>query len=240
MLRVDVITIFPNVFEPYVAEGMLGIARRKGLLDVRLHDLRDYTTDKHRSVDDRPYGGGPGMVMMAPPVFAAVADVLAKAPGPARLILLTPQGRTFDQALAQELSRGPRLVLIAGRYEGFDERIRIGLDADEVSIGDYVLTGGELPAMVILDAVARLLPGVLGHEDSAKLESFADDGYLDHPHYTRPPEFRGLTVPEVLLSGNHGAIDAWRREQSEQRTRERRPDLLCGPSATRDQRRSDP
>lgn len=226
MLRVDVITIFPDVFEPYLSEGMVGIAKDKDLLHVHIHNLRDYTTDRHKSVDDRPYGGGPGMVMMPGPVFAAVEGIAPQADAKPRLILLSPQGRTFDQGLALELSREERLVLICGRYEGFDERIRIGLGAEEISIGDYVLTGGELPAAVIIDAAARLLPGVLGHEDSAKCDSFSLDGYLEHPQYTRPADFRGMKVPEVLVSGNHKAIENWRREHSIERTRRRRPDML--------------
>ena len=227
MLRIDIITIFPNVFGPYLDEGMLRIAREQGLLDVHVHDLRDYTTDRHRSVDDRPYGGGPGMVMMPGPIFKAVEDIAAKAEGERRLILLTPQGRPFSQALARELAQEQRLVLICGRYEGFDERVRTGLPVEEVSIGDYVLTGGELPAAVIIDAVARLLPGVLGHEDSSRLDSFSGEGGLDCPQYTRPAEFRGLRVPDVLLSGNHKDIEEWRREHGRARTRKRRPDLLA-------------
>jgi len=226
MLRVDIITIFPDVFEPYLSGGMMGIARERGLAEFHLHDLRDYTTDKHRSVDDRPYGGGPGMVLMPGPVFSAVDDIEPKSDAPSRLILLTPQGRRLDQRLAEELAREQRLMFICGRYEGFDERIRAGLQADEVSIGDYVLTGGELPALVIADAVIRLLPGVLGHQDSARLDSFAGDGTLDCPQYTRPATFRGMTVPEVLLSGNHQAISDWRHEQRLRRTKDRRPDIL--------------
>jgi len=234
MLRVDIITIFPGVFAPYVDEGMLRIARERGLLEVHVHDLRDYTTDKHRSVDGRPYGGGPGMVMTPGPIFAAVEDVAARAEGEPRLILLTPQGRTFGQELAAELSREKRLVFICGRYEGFDERVRTGLPVEEISIGDYVLTGGELPAAVIIDAVARLLPGVLGHEDSARLDSFAG-GRLDCPQYTRPAEFRGMKVPDVLLSGHHKQIENWRREHSLERTRQRRPDIMAeaGPTDER-------
>ncbi len=227
MLRIDVITIFPDVFEPYLSEGMIGIARRKGLLETHIHNLRDYATDRHRSVDDRPYGGGPGMVLMPAPVFAAVEDIEANVGGRGRRILLSPQGRVFNQTFAAELSREQRLLLISGRYEGFDERIRVGLGAEELSIGDYVLTGGELPAMVVIDAVARLIPGVLGDEESARLDSFADGHTLDYPQYTRPAEFRGMRVPEVLLSGNHQAIAEWRREQGRQRTKERRPDILA-------------
>ncbi|MFH1730536.1 MAG: tRNA (guanosine(37)-N1)-methyltransferase TrmD [Planctomycetota bacterium] len=234
MLRVDIITIFPGVFAPYLDEGMLRIARERGLLEVHVHDLRDYTTDKHRSVDDRPYGGGPGMVMTPGPIFAAVEDVAARAEGEPRLILLTPQGRTFGQELAADLSREKRLVFICGRYEGFDERVRTGLPVEEISIGDYVLTGGELPAAVIIDAVARLLPGVLGHEDSAQLDSFVG-GRLDCPQYTRPAEFRGMTVPDVLLSGHHKEIENWRLEHSLERTRQRRPDIMAevGPTDER-------
>ncbi|MFO7900567.1 MAG: tRNA (guanosine(37)-N1)-methyltransferase TrmD [Planctomycetota bacterium] len=225
MLRVDVVSIFPDLFGPYLSEGMLAIARRREALEVHVHDLRDYTTDKHKSVDDRPYGGGPGMVMMPGPVFDAVEGISAAADPAPRTIMLTPQGRHFDQACARELAGESRLLLICGRYEGFDERIRIGLEPEELSIGDYVLTGGELPALVVIDAVARLLPGVLGHEDSAKRDSFSEDR-LDCPQYTRPAEFRGLRVPDVLLSGNHAAIEQWRRERSLSRTRERRPDIL--------------
>ncbi len=228
MLRVDIITIFPDVFEPYLSEGMVGIARKKGLLETHVHNLRDYTTDRHRSVDDRPYGGGPGMVLMPGPVFAAVEDIELRAGGRGRRILLSPQGRVFDQAAAAEFLREERLLLISGRYEGFDERIRTGLDAEELSIGDYVLTGGELPAMVVIDAVARLIPGVLGDEESARLDSFSDGCTLDYPQYTRPAEFRGMRVPDVLLSGNHQAIAEWRREQGRQRTIERRPDIAAG------------
>jgi len=227
MLRVDVVTIFPAVLEPYLSEGMLGIAREKGLLEVHVHNLRDYASDRHRSVDDRPYGGGPGMVMMPGPIFAAVEDISARCEPRPRLLLPSPQGRTFNQPLAAELAREPRLLLVCGRYEGYDERVRAGLSAEEVSIGDYVLTGGELPALVIIDSVARLLPGVLGHEDSARLDSFGPDGALDYPQYTRPADFRGMKVPEVLLSGNHKAIADWRRQQSIERTRQRRPDILA-------------
>ena len=226
MLRVDVITIFPNVFEPYLSEGMIRIAREKCQLETHLHNLRDWTQDKHKSVDDRPYGGGPGMVMMCGPVFDAVESVAAMAQAKPRVILTSPQGRKFDQRLAEEISREQRLVIVCGRYEGYDERIIEGLGAEEISIGDYVLTGGELPAMVMIDAATRLLPGVLGHEESAKLDSFTCEGGLDYPHYTRPAEFRGMTVPEILLSGNHKQIADWRAEHSRQKTIERRPDIF--------------
>jgi len=226
MLRVDVITIFPNVFEPYLSEGMIRIAREKRELETHVHDLRNWAHDRHKSVDDRPYGGGPGMVMMCGPVFDAVEAVASMAPPKPRVILTSPQGRKFDQRLAEELSREERLVIVCGRYEGYDERIIEGLGAEEISIGDYVLTGGELPAMVMIDAAARLLPGVLGHEESAKLDSFSGDGGLDYPQYTRPAVFRGMAVPEVLMGGNHKQIADWRREHSRQKTLERRPDIL--------------
>ena len=223
MLRVDIITILPDVFEPYLGAGMLRIAQEKGLLEVHVHDLRDYTTDKHRSTDDRPYGGGPGMLMLPGPIFEAVEELTAEGTEHARLVLLSPQGRPFDQAMAADT----RIILICGRYEGFDERIRTGLPVEEVSIGDYVLTGGELPAAVIIDAVGRLLPGALGHEDSSRLDSFSDEGWLDCPQYTRPADFRGMEVPEVLLSGNHKEIQDWRRAHSLERTRRRRPDIMA-------------
>ena len=228
-MRVDVITIFPAMFQGVLAESMLRIAQEKGKLKVVLTDLRDYTFDRHKTVDDRPYGGGPGMVLLAEPVVKAVRDVQARAPQtPGRLLLMCPQGRVFNQALAQELAGEPRLLLVAPRYEGYDERIVEVLGAERVSIGDYVLTGGELPAMVVLDAVARLLPGVLGDETSAETESFApaNAGLLEYPQYTRPAEFEGRKVPDVLLSGDHAKIAAWRRAQARERTRRFRPDLL--------------
>ena len=218
-------TLFPDVFKPFLAASILGIAARKGLVCYHLHDIRDYSEDKHRKVDDRPYGGGPGMVIRPEPVFRCYEAVARMAPSPGRLLLLTPQGRRFEQSMALELSRAGRVVLLCGRYEGFDERIRLGLPAEEVSIGDYVLSGGEAAAMVIIDATVRLVPGVLGHQDSARLDSFAD-GLLEYPQYTRPPEFRGLKVPDVLLSGDHGAIQRWRQQQARLRTQARRSDLL--------------
>ena len=223
-LRIDVLTLFPEMFGPVLGSSILKRAADKGLAEYHLTNLRDYATDAHKSVDDKPFGGGPGMVMMAPVVFDAVADVEQRDARPATRILLTPQGRLFDQQLAQELSRHPRLLLIAGHYEGFDERITEGLRPIELSIGDYVLTGGELPAMVVVDAVVRLLPGALGAEDGAADETFAD-GLLEHPQYTRPREFRGMPVPGVLLSGNHASIARWRLEQRKIRTKQRRPDL---------------
>jgi len=217
-----VLTIFPEIFESPLRASLLGKAIAAGLVDVRIHDIRAYATDRHRKVDDEPYGGGPGMVMKPEPIFAAVE---ALGPGPKRIVLLSPAGRRLDQALVRDLAREPWLVLICGRYEGVDERVVEGLGAEEVSIGDYVLSGGELPALVVIEAVARLVPGVVGKEESLLRESF-EEGLLDHPHYTRPAEFRGMRVPEVLLSGDHAAIERWRREAALEKTRRNRPDLL--------------
>ena len=224
-LRFDVLTLFPEVFEPVLKCSILGLAAAKGLVEFHLHDIRDYSEDKHRKVDDRPYGGGPGMVIQCEPVFRACEAVRDMAPEPGRLILLTPQGRRLDDAAAREYARADRLLLLCGHYEGFDERIRIGLPVEEVSIGDYVLSGGEVAAMVVIDTVVRLLPDALGHEDSAAQDSFAN-GLLDYPQYTRPPEFRGMRVPDLLLGGNHAEIEAWRRAAAAERTRQRRADLL--------------
>ena len=223
-MRFDVFTLFPDIFTPYLDTSILQRARQGGLLEVQLHDIRSFTADRHHVTDDTPYGGGGGMVMKPEPVFTAVESVLGSPPaGP--VILLTPQGRTFNQKIAQELAGHDRLALLCGRYEGFDERIREHLVTDEISIGDYVLTGGELPALVLIDALARLIPGALGDPDGAFDDSHAS-GLIEYPHYTRPPEFRGWGVPEVLLSGNHAQIARWRREQSLLRTWLRRPDLL--------------
>jgi len=222
-VRIDVVTIFPGIFESPLRESLLGRAIGAGLLDVRVHDLRDSTSDKHRQVDDESYGGGPGMVLKPEPVFAAVESLGA---GERRTLLLSPAGRRLDQALARELAGEPWLVLICGRYEGVDERVVEGLGAEEVSIGDYVVAGGELPALVVLEAVTRLVPGVIGREESHEQDSFGDDGLLDHPHYTRPAEFRGMRVPDTLLSGNHAEIERWRREAALEKTRRNRPDLL--------------
>jgi len=224
-MRFDVFTLFPEVFEPYLQSSILQRASQSGLAEVQLHNIRDWASDRHHITDDEPYGGGGGMVMKPAPVFAAVEGVLG-APPACPVILLTPQGRTFTQALAKELSRQPHLALICGRYEGIDERIRQYLVIDEISIGDYVLTGGELPAMVLIDAVTRLLPGALGDPDGAWDDSHAS-GLLEYPHYTRPAEFRGWRVPEVLLSGDHARLARWRREQALLRTWRRRPDLLA-------------
>jgi tRNA (guanine37-N1)-methyltransferase len=225
-VRIDVFTIFPEILEGPVRASLLGKAIESGVVDVRVHDLRAFATDRHRQVDDESYGGGPGMVMKPEPVFAAVESLGA---GGMRVVLLSPAGRRLDQALVRELAAEPRLVLIAGRYEGLDERIVEGLPAQEVSIGDYVLSGGELPALVVIEAVTRLLPGVIGREESHERDSFGVDGLLDHPLYTRPAEFRGMAVPDVLLSGNHAKIQRWRREAAREKTRRNRPDLLERP-----------
>ena len=224
MLRFDIFTLFPEVFGPYLEASIMQRARQNELLEVYLHNIRDWTTDKHHVTDDLPYGGGGGMVMKPDPIFTAVESVLG-APPACPLILLTPQGRLFTQAVAEELSAHPRLALLCGRYEGVDERVREHLVTDEISIGDYVLSGGELPALAVVDAVTRLIPGALGDPDGAWDDSHAT-GLLEYPHYTRPPEFRGWSVPEILLSGDHARIARWRREQSLLRTWLRRPDLL--------------
>jgi tRNA (guanine37-N1)-methyltransferase len=223
-MQIDALTLFPGMFEGPLTESILKLAQRNGLLDIRLHDIREHTSDKHRTVDDTPYGGGGGMVMMPGPLVAAIETVRGDATD-TPVILMTPQGRTFTQAVAQELAAHPRLILVCGRYEGVDERVRELAITDEISIGDYVLTGGELPAMVVIDAVARLIPGVLGARWAAEEDSHAM-GLLEYPHYTRPVEFRGRTVPDVLLSGDHGAIAAWRRREAIRRTWLRRPDML--------------
>jgi tRNA (guanine37-N1)-methyltransferase len=221
-MKIDVLTLFPAMFAGPLDESIVQRARQMGLLKLAIHNLRDYTHDRHKTVDDRPFGGGPGMLLKPEPIFEAV-EALAREP--ARVILLSPAGRVFNQAIARELAQQASLLLVSGHYEGFDERVRQELADDELSIGDYVLTNGALPAMVIIDAVTRLLPGALGDDASACEESFSQ-GLLEYPQYTRPAEFRGLKVPDVLLSGNHAAIAQWRAEQARLRTRERRPDLL--------------
>jgi tRNA (guanine37-N1)-methyltransferase len=223
-MRFDVFTLLPEVFTPYLQASMLDKAASRGLIEVQLHNIRDYSHDRHHTTDDTPYGGGGGMVMKPEPLFEAVESVLGTPPA-CPVIMLTPQGRVFNQKIAAQLAAQPRIALICGRYEGIDERIRQGLVTDQISIGDYVLTGGELPALILIDALSRLLPGVLGDPDGATDDSHAS-GLLEYPHYTRPPEFRGQTVPEVLLSGDHGKIARWRREQALLRTLEQRPDLL--------------
>jgi tRNA (guanine37-N1)-methyltransferase len=222
-VRIDVVTIFPGIFDSPLRESLLGRAIGAGLLDVRVHDLRDSTSDKHRQVDDESFGGGPGMVLKPEPVFAAVESLGS---GDRRTLLLSPAGRRLDQDLALDLAAEPWLVLICGRYEGVDERVVEGLPAEEVSIGDYVVAGGEVPALVVLEAVTRLVPGVIGRGESHEQDSFGAQGLLDHPHYTRPAEFRGMRVPETLLSGNHAEIERWRREAALEKTRRNRPDLL--------------
>jgi len=224
-MRVDVFTLIPAAMRAYLEASVLGKAQASGLLEIHLHDIRDRATDKHRTTDDAPYGGGGGMIMKPEPVFASVETALGDALSQVPVILLSPQGRVFNQGVAQELAPAPRLALICGRYEGVDDRIRAHLATDEISVGDFVLTGGELPALILIDAVARLIPGVLGDAGAAADDSHAS-GLLEYPHYTRPPEFRGWSVPEVLLSGDHARVAAWRREQSLWRTLERRPDLL--------------
>lgn len=223
-MRFDVFTLFPAVLQPYLEASILQRAIQNNLLEVYLHDIRVWTTDKHHITDDAPFGGGGGMVMKPEPIFASVESVLGS-PLPCPLILLTPQGRTYNQQVAQELAQHPRLALLSGRYEGFDERVRQHLVTDEISIGDYVLTGGELPALILIDSITRLIPGALGDPDGAQDDSFAS-GLLEYPHYTRPANFREWEVPEILLSGNHAQISRWRREQALLRTFHRRPDLL--------------
>jgi tRNA (guanine37-N1)-methyltransferase len=223
-MRIDIVTIFPGMFSPVLDESMIRIAQEKGKVDIRVTDLRDFTTDRHRSVDDRPFGGGPGMVLKVEPIVKAVRAVESEGVSPVRL-LMSPQGEPFTQRAAEELAKESRLLIIAGHYEAYDERIRTVLEPREISIGDYVLTGGELPAMVIIDAVVRLLPGVLGAADAHDFESHSS-GLLEYPQYTRPPEFEGHAVPEVLTSGDHARVAAWRQAQAERRTRERRPDLI--------------
>jgi len=223
-IRIDILTLFPEMFGPVLGTSIPKRAAEKGLVSYHLTGIRDFATDAHKSVDDKPFGGGPGMVMMCQTLFDAVEHVEKQDVRPATRILLTPQGRVLDQTLAEELSRKERLLLIAGHYEGFDERIIDGLSPMELSIGDYVLSGGEVAAMVLIDAIVRLLPGALGAETGAADESFAD-GLLEYPQYTRPREFRGMDVPDVLLGGNHKAIAQWRLEQRKIRTQTRRPDL---------------
>jgi len=226
-MTVDVITIFPAMVEAGLAEGIVGRARERGLVDLRVRDLREYTDDRHRSVDDVPYGGGPGMVMKPEPLFRAVEAIAAERGTPSAVVLMTPQGRRFSHAEAERLSRLERIIVICGRYEGVDERVAEALVTDEISIGDYVLSGGELPALVVIDAAVRLVPGVVGDADSVDGEAFVR-GVLDHPHYTRPAVFRGMAVPDVLISGHHAEIERWRRDERMRRTRARRPDLLAG------------
>jgi tRNA (guanine37-N1)-methyltransferase len=227
-MRFDLLTLFPELFSSFLGESLLHKAIAAGKIEACVHDLRAWSVDKHQKMDDRPFGGGPGMVLMVEPVVRAVRAVQAAAATPGRLIMLSPQGRRLDQRRVEQLAREPRLVLLCGRYEGFDERVRLLLEPEEISIGDYVLNGGEVAAMVIVEAVMRLVPGVLGDDRSSVEDSFSgDSGWLEGPQYTRPREFAGFTVPEVLLSGDHAAIARWRQEQSRIRTATRRADLLA-------------
>jgi len=224
-MRMDVLTLFPEMFEGVFNSSILGKAQEKGIVQLRAHNFREHANNKHNTVDDYPYGGGGGMVLKAEPIFSAVESLIEEnAPKP-RVILMCPQGERYSQAKAEELANEEHLIFICGHYEGYDERIREFLVTDELSVGDYVLTGGELPAMTIIDSVARLLPGVLGNETSAVTDSFST-GLLEYPHYTRPADFRGMKVPDILLSGHHANVEAWRKQQSLRRTLERRPDLL--------------
>jgi tRNA (guanine37-N1)-methyltransferase len=225
MLKLDIVSIFPGMVQGALTEGIVGRAIGRGVLDVAVHDLRDFTTDRHRVVDDLPFGGGPGMVMKPEPFFAAVEHITRDRGAPAAVVLTTPDGTRFTHREAERLSALPHVVVLCGRYEGVDDRVRRYLATEELSIGDYVLSGGELPALVMVDAMARLVPGVVGDEESVARDSFAR-GILDFPQFTRPASFRGLDVPPVLLSGHHGAIAAWRRREALARTMERRPDLL--------------
>ena len=220
-MHFDILTLFPDMFQGPFSESILKRAQERGLLSIALHNIRDFTSDKHHVVDDYPYGGGAGMVMKPEPIFTAVQTIYQGGP----IILLKPQGRLFNQQIARSLVQERRVTLICGHYEGIDERVREHLVTDEISIGDYVLTGGELAAMILVDATSRLIPGVLGGEESIQEESHSS-GLLEYPHYTRPPEFRGWRVPDVLLSGNHAEIARWRRKESLRRTKERRPDLF--------------
>jgi len=224
-MRIDVLTLFPEMFESPLAFSILKRAQVAGIVEIVLSNIRDFAEGKYNKVDDKPYGGGAGMVMMPGPVFDCFEHARAKSDEPGKVILLTPQGKKLNQAIVRRLSRENRLILIAGRYEGFDERIRIDLNAEQISIGDYVLSGGELAAMVLIDAVVRLLEGALGDEDSARDDSFTD-GLLEYPQYTRPDVFRQMKVPDVLLSGDHAKIAEWRKKQSLERTKKNRPDLL--------------
>ncbi len=223
-LRVDILTLFPEWFVSFAETSIVGRARRNGLVNLHVTNLRDFATDAYGTVDDAPFGGGPGMVLMCPPVFEAVEHICRQTEPAGEVILLTPQGRPLTQSLVHELAEQPRLILLAGHYEGFDERIRTHLVDREISLGDFVLSGGEIAAMALVDAVVRLQPGALGKDESTTEESF-QGGWLEYPHYTRPREFRGLGVPDVLLSGDHGKIAQWRREQARRRTQQRRPDL---------------
>lgn len=223
-MRFDVLTIFPGLFQGFLGESLLHKALQRQLLEIHLWNFRDWATDKHQSVDDRPYGGGPGMLLSCDPIFRCVEEVRQQGSSPGQLIMLTPNGRRLDQQLVEQLSEQERLILLCGRYEGFDHRIVEGLQPLEISIGDFICNGGEVPAMIIIEAVMRLIPGLLGDEDSARLDSFSDPGQVEYPQYTRPRDYRGMQVPDVLLSGNHAEVERWRNEQSLERTRRRQDD----------------
>ena len=225
-MRFDILTLFPEILDGYLGQSLLNKAIVAGLVDVHRWDIRDYAPGKRRQVDDAPFGGGPGMLMMCQPVFDCVEAVQAGGDTPGQLVMLTPQGRPLDHGLVKELAEYKRLLLLCGRYEGFDERIRLGLQPLEISVGDFICNGGEVPAMLLIDTVIRMIPGVLGDETSSRYDSFAESGMLEHPQYTRPREYRGMNVPEVLLSGNHQEIARWQQEQSMKRTKEQRPDLM--------------
>ncbi len=225
-MRIDIATLFPDMCEAVLSESIVGRGRREGCIDIRCHNIRDYTLDKHRRVDDKPYGGGTGMLMQAQPVYDCICEIKRQAGTEnSRLVYLSPQGRTLNQQLVRELAAEQHLILLCGHYEGVDQRVLDELQAEEISVGDYVVTGGELPALIIADAVARLQPGVLPNEDAYSIESHFD-GLLEYPQYTRPEEWRGRRVPEVLLSGHHGNVDKWQREMAEEVTRLKRPDML--------------
>ena len=225
-MRFDVLTLFPELFESYLGQGLLKLAINRGLVDVQTHNFRQFADGKHKQVDDKPFGGGPGMLIMCGPVYDCVEAVQKQQDRPGKLIMMSPQGRTLDQKLVEELAVEERLVVLCGRYEGFDDRIREGLQPMEISAGDFICNGGEVPAMLLIDTVIRLIPGVLGDETSSRYDSFSNAGLLEHPQFTRPREFRGMSVPDVMLSGNHEAIAKWQHEQSLKRTAERRSDLL--------------
>jgi tRNA (guanine37-N1)-methyltransferase len=223
-MRFDVLTLFPDLFQGYFTQSLLKLAIERGLVDIRVWNIRDWAKGKHKSVDDRPFGGGPGMVLLPEPVFDAVESVQAQEAEPGLVVMLTPGGQRLTQELVRELATHKRLMLLCGRYEGFDERIRLGLRPREISIGDFICNGGEVPAMVVIDTVIRYIPGVLGDEESVTEESHSEPGRLEYPQYTRPRVFRGMEVPEILLSGNHPAIAQWRKEQSEQRSKQAEPE----------------
>jgi tRNA (guanine37-N1)-methyltransferase len=235
-MKVDIVTIFPKMVDAGLSEGVVGRARERGILDIAVHNLRDFTADRHHVVDDVPFGGGPGMVMKPEPFFAALEVITERRGTPGAVVLMSPAGRPYVQADAARLAKVGHVVLLCGRYEGIDDRVRMALATEELSIGDYVLSGGELPAMVVVDSVARLVPGVVGDRESVAADSFMRS-LLDHPHYTRPADFRGLAVPEVLLSGHHAAIRRWRRREALRRTLERRPELLGAAVLDDDERR---